>query len=67
MHVHKQNSSQIRPERFPVRYGSRVLAQRKGGTSGMLQPDSAGNRPEQESGSGFRHPNKPERKPECAT
>ena len=37
-HVHKQDSGQIRPARFPVRYGSRVPARRKGGTSGILQP-----------------------------
>ena len=55
-HVHKQDSGQIRPERFPVRYGSRVPARRKGGTSGMLRPDSAGIRPEQESCPGFRPP-----------
>ena len=48
----------IRPERFPIRYGSRVSARRKGGTSGMLRPDSAGIRPEQESCPGFRHPRK---------
>jgi hypothetical protein len=55
-HVYKQDSGQIRPERFPVRLGSRVPAHRKGGTSGMLRPDSAGIRPEQESGPGFRPP-----------
>ena len=55
-HVHKQDSGQIRPECFPVRYGSRVPARRKGGTSGMLRPDSAGIRPELESCPGFRPP-----------
>ena len=39
-HAHTQDSGQIRPELFPVRYGSRVPARRKGGTSGMLRPDS---------------------------
>ena len=52
-YVHQQDSGQIRPENFPVRYGSRVPARRKGGTSGMLRPDSAGIRPEQESGPEF--------------
>ena len=55
-HVHKQDSGQIRPEHFLVRHGSRVLAHRKGRTSGMLRPDSAGIRPEQESCPGFCHP-----------
>ena len=54
--VHKQDSGQIRPERFSVPYGIRVPAHRKVGTSGMLRPDSAGIRPEQESCPGFRHP-----------
>ena len=45
-----------RPERFPVQNGRRVPARRKGGTSGMFRPDSAGIRPEQESCPGFRHP-----------
>jgi hypothetical protein len=62
-----QDSGQIRPERFPVRYRSRVPARRKGRTSGILRPDSAGIRLEQESCPGLRHPEKPERKPECAT
>jgi len=58
-HVQKQDSDQkIRPECFPVRYGSRVPARRKGGTSGMLQPNSAGILPEQESCPGFRPPKK---------
>ena len=48
--------SNNRPERFPVQNGRRVLARRKGGTSGMFRPDSAGIRPEQESCTGFRHP-----------
>jgi hypothetical protein len=55
-HVYKQDSGQIRPECFPGRYGSRVPARRKGGTSGMLRPDSAGIRPQQESGPGIRPP-----------
>ena len=32
----------------------------------MFRPDSAGIRAEQESSLGFRHPNKPEQKLECA-
>ena len=56
MHVRMPDSGQIRLERFPVRYGSRVPARRKGGTSGMLRPDSAGIQPEQESCPGFWHP-----------
>jgi hypothetical protein len=55
-HVCMPNSGQIRPERFPVQNGSRVPAFRKGGTSGMFLPDSAGIRPEQESCPGFQHP-----------
>jgi len=54
IYVHKQDFGQIRPERFPVCFGRRVSALRKGGTSGMLRPDSAGIRPEQESCPGFR-------------
>ena len=65
-HAHTQDSGQMRPELFPVRYGSRVPARRKGGTSGMLRRNSAGFRPEQESGPGFRHLDKPKQKPECA-
>ena len=55
-HVRMADFCQIRPERFPVRNGSRVPARRKGRTSGMLRPDSAGIRPEQESCPGFCHP-----------
>ena len=56
-HVRMPDSGQIRPERFPFRYGSRSrVPARRSGTSGMLQPDSAGIRPEQESCPGFRHP-----------
>jgi hypothetical protein len=57
-HAHMQDSGQIRPELFPVRYGSRVPACRKGGTSGMLRPDSAGIQLEQESCPGFWPPQK---------
>ena len=55
-HVRMPDSGQIRPECFPVCYGSRVPARRKGGTSGMLRLDSAGIWPEQESCPEFRHP-----------
>ena len=55
-HVHKQDSGQIRPEHFLVHHGSRVLAHRKGRTSGMLRPDSARIQPEQEPCPGFWHP-----------
>ena len=55
-HEYKQDSGQIRPERFPGRYGSRVPARRKGGTSGMLRPDYAAIRPEQESCLDFATP-----------
>ena len=66
-HAHTQDSGQIRPELFPVRYGSRVPARRKGGTSGMLRPDSTGIQLEQESCPGFCPPQKIEQKQECAT
>ena len=51
-------------ERFPVHFESRVRPVEKAEHQGWIPPESI---PEQESGQGFRHPNKPEQKPECAT